>query len=145
MSEAAKSPRNLFERLGGTPVKPSIVVVDDLAQSRDRAAALLTDEGYDVSMASGGEEALQGMLKSRPSAVLFQILEPAKEAIDFVRQMALSRLATSVPVVLITALNEFQLGSFLNGVPGVRRILYSPCPPAALKHAVAQAVRYSHL
>ena len=117
--------------------------MDDVPESQDSSAALLSAEGYEVSTASDGEGALELISKRRPNAVLFQLLEPANGAIDFIRRLALSRHALSVPVVLVTALNEFQLGSFLNGVPGVRRILYSPCPPAALKDAVAQAVRHS--
>jgi len=122
----------------------NIVLVDDVPESQDSSTALLTAEGYEVSTATDGEEALQLLGKRRPNAVLFQILEPPNGAIDFVRRLALTRQAFSVPVVLVTALNEFQLGSFLNGVPGVRRILYSPCPPDVLKDAVAQAVRHSY-
>src|ERR1041384_4308124 len=123
-------------------MKSSIVLVDDVTASQESSTALLTAEGYEVSTMSGGDEALQSLSKRRPSAVLFQILDPANGGIDFVRRLALSRHALSVPVVLVTALNEFQVGSFLNGVPGVRKVLYSPCPPDVLKDAVAQAVRY---
>jgi len=123
-------------------MKNSIMLVDDAPASQDSSTALLTAEGYEVSTASDGEQALELLSKHRPNAVLFQILDPANGAIDFVRRLALSRHALSVPVVLVTALNEFQLGSFLNGIPGVRKVLYSPCPPDVLKDAVAQAVRY---
>jgi CheY-like chemotaxis protein len=122
----------------------NIVLVDDVPESQDSSTALLAAEGYEVSTASDGEEALQLLGKRRPNAILFQILQPPNGAIDFVRRLALTRQAFSVPVVLVTALNEFQLGSFLNGVPGVRKVLYSPCSPAVLKDAVAQAVRCSH-
>jgi CheY-like chemotaxis protein len=123
-------------------MKTSIVLVDDVPESKDSSSALLTAEGYEVSTAADGEGALELLLNRPPNAVLFQILQPAKGAIDFVRRLALSRHALSVPVVLVTALNEYQLASFLNGVPGVRKVLYSPCPPAVLKDAVAQAIRY---
>jgi len=124
-------------------MKNSIVLVDDVPASQDSSTELLTAEGYEVSTVSDGEGALQALSKRRPTAVLFQILEPANGAIDFVRRLALSRHASSVPVVLVTALNEFQVGSFLNGVPGVRRILHSPFTPEDLRLAMAQAVRYS--
>ena len=118
--------------------------MDDVEESRDTSAELLTAEGYEVSRAADSEGALELLLKRRPDAVLFQMLTPASGAINFVRRLALSRHALAVPVVLVTTLNEFQLGSFLNGVPGVRKVLYSPCPPDVLKDAVAQAVRYFH-
>ena len=123
-------------------MKNTIMLVDDVPASQDSSTALLTAEGYEVSTASDGEGALELLSKHRSNAVLFQILDPANGAINFVRLLALSRHVLSVPVVLVTVLNEFQLGSFLNGIPGVRKVLYSPCPPAVLKDAVAQAVRY---
>jgi len=123
-------------------MKNTIMLVDDVPASQDSSTALLTAEGYEVSTASDGEGALELLSKHRPNAVLFQILDPANGAIDFIRRLALSRHVLSVPVVLVTVLNEFQLGSFLNGIPGVRKVLYSPCPPDVLKEAVAQAVRY---
>lgn len=124
-------------------VKASVMLVEDVLQSQESCADLLSAEGYEVSRAVDGEEALRALSERRPAVVLFRILEPPKEAIDFVRRLALHRYALSVPVVVLTALNEYQVGSFLNGVPGVRKILYSPCPPEVLREAVAQAVRYS--
>lgn len=117
--------------------------MDDRSESRESTAKLLTGEGYDVSGVQDGDEALAGLGKHRPSAILFRILEPANAAIEFVRRMAISRYALAVPVVVVTALTEFQMGSFLNGVPGVRKIVYSPCEPQALLGALAQAVQYS--
>jgi len=90
-----------------------------------------------------GEGALQVLSKRRPAAILFQILDPANGAIDFVRQLALSRDASTVPVVVVTALNDYQVGSFLDGVPGIRRILHSPCSPEALRQAMSDAIRYT--
>ena len=119
-----------------------IVVVDDVVESRDAAAAVLKAEGYDVSTAIDGEAALEGIAKQKPSAILFQVRDPAKRVIEFVRLLALSRQAF-IPVIVVTALNEFQVGSFLNGVPGVRKILYYPCSPEDLCRAAAQAVRYA--
>lgn len=119
------------------------MLVDDVRKSQESSTALLTADRHEIAWAADGGSALQLLAKRRHDAVLYQILEPAKEAIDFVRRLALNRAASSVPVVLVTALNEFQIGSFLNGVPGVRRILYCPCPPEMLREAVAQAVHYS--
>jgi CheY-like chemotaxis protein len=124
-------------------VKAGVVLVDDVLESQESSRALLSAEGYDVSRVADGEGALKALSKRRPAAVLFQMLKPANEAIDFVRRLALSRHALSVPVVVVTALNEVQAGSLLHGVPGVRRILHSPCSPEDLRHAMAQAVRYS--
>jgi CheY-like chemotaxis protein len=122
-------------------VKSKVVVVDDVQESLTSASSLLTDEGYEVASASSSEQALKMIEGRRPDAVLFRILNPANVVIDFVRRLALNREARMLPVVMVTALNEYQIGSFLNGVPGVRRILYEPCPPEALRESMALALR----
>lgn len=123
-------------------MKGAVLVVDNVPESQEAASALLAAEGYEVSTAVDAETALKAIVQRLPSAVLFRILDPANGVIGFVRRLALSRHVMSVPVVVVTALNEFQVDSFLNGVPGVRRVVHSPCPPEAELAAVAQAVRY---
>jgi CheY-like chemotaxis protein len=122
-------------------VASTVLVVDGVAESQASTSVLLTAEGYDVSSVPDVEQALKSVDERRPTAILFQILDPAKGVIEFVRRLALSRAGKGVPVVVLTALNEFQLGSFLNGVPGVRRVVYSPSPPEALLGALALAVK----
>jgi CheY-like chemotaxis protein len=122
-------------------VKSKVVIVDDVPESLTTASTLLTGEGYEVAPASSSDQALKMIEGRRPDAVLFRILNPANVVIDFVRRLALNREARMVPVVLVTALNEYQIGSFLNGVPGVRRILYEPCPPDDLRKSMALALR----
>lgn len=122
-------------------MKSKVVIVDDVRESLATASAFLTDEGYEVAPASSSEQALKMIEGRRPDAVLFRILNPANGAIDFVRRLALNREARMLPVVMVTALNEYQIGSFLNGVPGVRRILYEPCAPEALRESMALALR----
>lgn len=124
-------------------MRSSVVLVDDVRDSQESSTALLTAEGYEVSVVADGDGALQVLSKRRPAAILFQILDPANGAIDFVRQLALSRDASTVPVVVVTALNDYQVGSFLDGVPGIRRILHSPCSPEALRQAMSDAIRYT--
>lgn len=119
----------------------TVLVVDGVTESQETTSVLLKAEGYDVSSVPDVEQALKSVDEQKPTAILFQILDPAKGVIEFVRRLALSRAAKDVPVVVVTALNEFQLGSFLNGVPGIRRIVYSPSPPEALLGALAQAVK----
>jgi len=120
-----------------------VLLVDDVPGSQESTSALLTAEGYDVSAASDGELALKAVAERLPAAIVYRILEPANAVIDFVRRLAFQRSTAVVPVVMLTALNEYQLGSFLNGVPGVRRIVVSPCEPEVLLAAVALAVKHS--
>lgn len=122
--------------------RSSVLIVDDVPESRESLSAMLEEEGYEVRAVFGAEAALKAAAAKPPGVILFRILDPPQGAIDFVRRLALDD-AMRVPVVVVTALNEFQLGSFLNGVPGVRRVVYVPCGPEDLLAAVAQAAQYS--
>ena len=124
-------------------VRNSVLIVDNVTESQESTSSLLEAEGYDVSSVSDGDTALKTIAKTRPAAILFRVLDPPVGAIDFVRRLALSRHVMSVPVVVVTALNEYQVGSFLDGVPGIRRVVHSASPPKDMLAAVAQAVQYS--
>jgi CheY-like chemotaxis protein len=127
---------------GVETAKGKVLVVDVEAETRTFSADLLTAAGYDVVAASSIEEGLQAVEKTRPAVVLFSSLRPPAGAIDFARRLALSPSVRFTPVILVTALNEFQIQSFLNGVPGVRRIVPSPCEPDALRAEIAHAIQH---
>jgi CheY-like chemotaxis protein len=122
--------------------KDKVLVVDDDAESLAVTVALMAADGYDVLSASGIDQALQMVEDRKPKVVLFGLLKPPAGAIDFARRLALSDSCKYVPVVTVTALNEYQIASFLNGIPGVRRIVQSPPSADALRAEVAHALRH---
>jgi CheY-like chemotaxis protein len=123
--------------------KGRIVVVDDAPESLSSAVALLTGEGYEVDGAADGDAAVQVIASRQPALIVYQILQPANGAIAFIRRLALTRELRPIPVLLVTALSEYQVASFLSGMSGVRRLLRAPCPPEALLEAVALALPHA--
>jgi CheY-like chemotaxis protein len=80
-----------------------ILVVDDDADLRRSLVELLEEQGYDVSCASDGEEALAALEHERPSAILLDLTMPVMDGWTFrQRQLADARLAV-IPTVVITA------------------------------------------
>jgi len=79
----------------------SILVVDDEKHQRDSLHALLTDEGYRVTVAADGREALAKAAESRPEVVLTDLKMPGLSGIDVVK--ALQEGPLSPKVILITA------------------------------------------
>jgi CheY-like chemotaxis protein len=119
-----------------------VLVVEDDAAARAKTVALLAKEGYEVLSASDVDGALQTVEDRKPRAVLFRILHPPEGVIDFARRLALSSLNRFIPVVMVTALNEYQLGSLLNGIPGIRRIVYPSCSSDALRAEIGHALQH---
>lgn len=81
--------------------RPSVLVVDDEPGIRETVAALLEDEGYLVSRARDGLEALS-VVESRPfDLVLSDVKMPRLDGIALVRR--LRRGGYDLPIVLMSA------------------------------------------
>ena len=76
-----------------------ILVVDDNADIRELLEILLTSEGYDVTLASSGEQALQ-LLHPELDLVILDIMMPGMSGI---RVCEAIRKQSNVPVLFLTA------------------------------------------
>ena len=79
----------------------SILVVDDEKHQRESLHALLTDEGYRVTVAADGREALAKAAEARPEVVLTDLKMPGLSGIDVVRALQDGPLPPKV--ILVTA------------------------------------------
>lgn len=73
-----------------------ILVVDDNADIRELLEILLTSEGYDVTLASSGEQALQ-LLHPELDLVILDIMMPGIRVCEAIRKQS------NVPVLFLTA------------------------------------------
>ena len=80
--------------------QPLVLVADDEQRITKLVSMALTDEGFRVVTASGGEEALAKAEEVRPDIVLLDIVMPDMDGMEVMR---LIRERRPVPVILITA------------------------------------------
>ncbi len=80
--------------------QPLVLVADDEQRITKLVSMALSDEGFRVVTASGGEEALVKAEEIRPDIVLLDIVMPDMDGIEVMRQL---RERRSVPVILLTA------------------------------------------
>ena len=80
--------------------QPLVLVADDEQRITKLVSMALTDEGFRVVTAAGGEEALAKAEEIRPDIVLLDIVMPDLDGIEVMRQI---RERRSVPVILLTA------------------------------------------
>ena len=66
-------------------------------------------EGYDVSLASSGEQALSELLKHGADTVLLDMRMPGMTGLDVCRQIRSNPRSLHTPVVFITAVNDREL------------------------------------
>ena len=80
--------------------QPLVLVADDEPRITKLVSMALSDEGFRVVTAAGGEEALAKAEEVRPDIILLDIVMPDLDGIEVMRQI---RERRSVPVILLTA------------------------------------------
>ena len=96
-------------RPGRTPaeapaqVAPLVLVVDDSLTVRRVTQRLLVREGYRVSCAKDGLDALERLAEEVPSVVLSDIEMPRMDGFDLVAQHPRRRALARLPIIMITS------------------------------------------
>jgi two-component system response regulator MprA len=83
--------------------KPRVLVVDDDKAVRESLRRSLEFNGYDVSLASDGAEALAGIAAARPDVVVMDVMMPRLNGLEATR--ALRTAGNDVPIIVLTALD----------------------------------------
>jgi two-component system, sensor histidine kinase and response regulator len=85
---------------------PKVLLVDDEPSNLELAQALVSQEGYQVILASDGEIAWQMVQESRPDLVMLDIVMPKMNGLEACRKIKTNPLTYSIPVIIVTALNS---------------------------------------
>lgn len=87
---------------------PKVLVVDDNSDNRALARAALEDEGYQVLLASTGEEALQAFETLKPDCVLLDIRMPGMSGLEVCQCIRRMPAGADTPIVFLTALRDVE-------------------------------------
>src|SRR5262245_28350287 len=90
----------------GCPSGDRILVVDDLEANAQGLAKLLSLEGYYVSTASNGVDALELIAREPPDIVLTDLVMPGLTGFDVCRHVKSNPATRLIPVVLVTAFGD---------------------------------------
>jgi chemosensory pili system protein ChpA (sensor histidine kinase/response regulator) len=82
---------------------PMVLVVDDSITVRRVTQRLLQREGYRVSLAADGLQALERLQAERPAVVLSDIEMPRMDGFDLVRNIRGDARMSDLPVIMITS------------------------------------------
>ena len=82
-----------------TPAR--VLVVDDEPNITDLVAMALRYEGFAVSTASSGQEALQAVAKFKPALMILDVMLPDFDGLEVLRRMNVT--GRKVPVIFLTA------------------------------------------
>jgi len=85
------------------PAVPLVLVVDDSITVRRVTQRLLVREGYRVSLAKDGLDALERLAEEKPQMVLSDIEMPRMDGFDLVRNIRGDARLRDLPVIMITS------------------------------------------
>ncbi|WP_028643870.1 response regulator transcription factor [Nocardioides sp. URHA0020] len=81
--------------------RPRVLVVDDDKAVRESLRRSLEFNGYDVSLAADGAEALAGIANTDPDVVVMDVMMPRLDGLEATR--ALRKAGNDLPILVLTA------------------------------------------
>jgi len=111
-------------------MKPTILIVDDIAALRISIRSMLEEEFSVVGEATDGREALQLIEALKPNLVLMDVVMPNMSGIEATREM-ISRFSEPPKVVMLSGLrDQIVVAQALSA--GARDYLFKPVDEARL-------------
>lgn len=110
----------------GTELKKRVLIVDDEEKIINFIRLKLGLSGYEVNVATNGQEALNLAKTAKPDIVVLDILMPGMDGFEVLKQL---RTFSNVPVIVATA-KEFTSDKDLS--LGANDYMYKPFKPDEL-------------
>ena len=121
-----------------------VLIADDIQQNRELLEAYLADEGYEILMASDGQQTMQLVDKHQPDLILLDIMMPRMSGYEVCSQIKGDPARRGIMVLIVTALNE--TGDIEKAVnAGCDDFLTKPVNCLELRTRVRSLLRVRHL
>jgi molybdenum cofactor cytidylyltransferase len=119
----------------------TIVIVEDEPETAEMFAEMMRLSGYRVLKSYGGASAVSLIARSRPAAVVMDLMMPDFSGLDVLRTMHSDPGLASIPVIVVSA--KSQPADIENGLKaGASAYLTKPVAFLDLKTAVETAIFY---
>ncbi len=82
---------------------PKIMVVEDDPHVLRQIAFALEHEGYSVTTATAGDDALRQLMLERPDLLVTDVMMPGLDGYDLVDQLRRDETLCDLPVIMVTA------------------------------------------
>lgn len=89
-----------------SPITPLILVVDDEAGFLEIMQAKLESQGFRVTTATGGNEAISKAKSEKPAMILMDIEMPDKDGVTAAAELASDPKTKDIPVIFVTNLDH---------------------------------------
>ena len=110
---------------------PSILLVDNDADSIAIYSLILKHHGYDVLAAHDGETGYQLAVDRRPNVVVSELYLPPVDGRSLYEQLRRNEGTASIPLILLDSIATYGIELGLEDEPAATR-LTKPCEPSRL-------------
>jgi two-component system sensor histidine kinase/response regulator len=127
----------------GAP-NPTVLIVDDAPANVELIEGFLENLNYRLTRAANGTEALRAIRDDPPDVILLDIMMPDIDGFEVCSQIKSSEQTRSIPVIMLTALNEID--DYVRAIDcGADDFISKPCNPAILRARIRGYVRQKQL
>ena len=119
-----------------------ILAVDDERETRDLLRTSLSAEGYEVVVASNGEEAVGLAKTGNPQVILLDIEMPGIDGIETCKRLKADEKTRLIPIIMMTSRGDRDIEAYLEGAADV---VNKPFDIAHLAIRVKSMLRVRHL
>lgn len=118
----------------------TVLIVDDQVSVHEVLKALLREEGYNLSFASYGEEALAKAAELKPDLILLDVMMPGMDGFEVCERLRTNRTLTETLIIMVTSLDD--LAARIRGLEvGADDFVTKPFNGAELKARVRTITR----
>lgn len=122
------------------PPQRTVLVVEDDLHAAKLLSVQLRREGYGVSIAHSGEDALRQLERFLPLAIILDLLLPHMDGWEVLARVKAAPCTCEVPVIILSVLDRQTLGFEL----GASEYLVKPVDRSELLHAIHCAEQRRH-
>jgi class 3 adenylate cyclase len=123
---------------------PRILIVDDSETNRDILMTRLSTQGYELSEAVDGEDALAMARKELPDLILLDVMMPKIDGIEVCRRLKADKSLPFMPIIMVTAKSDSE--DIVAGLEaGADEYLSKPVDQMALLARVKSVLRQKQL
>jgi CheY-like chemotaxis protein len=118
----------------------SILIVDDEFDSRRALEILLELQGYEVTSAASGHDALAMLREKEFDVILTDWMMPVMSGGELISRIRAERLAEGIPIIVLTAASE----SVRSARPPCARVMGKPLEFPRLLEAITELGVHRH-
>lgn len=89
-----------------TEDKSLILIVDDVLQNLQVIGTALMDAGYEISMATNGQQCLEMLETIFPDLILLDVMMPEMNGFEVCKRIKSNDLLKEIPIIFLTAKTE---------------------------------------